>query len=171
MELVDVRIDQATNNPVVLLRVEAEHRGDAPDGRTLLPIFIGVTEAQAIRIGVEGRSTPRPMTHDLLAAVIEASGSTVQQIVITRMVDNIFYAEILLVQVSGTEPVVSVSSRPSDALALAVRVGCPVFAHRQILAEHALADPTEDAEGGDPDELLDEFRQFLDDINPDDFNG
>jgi uncharacterized protein len=171
MELVDVRIDQATNNPVVLLRVDAEHRSAAPEGHTLLPIFIGVTEAQAIRIGIEGRATPRPMTHDLLGAVIEASGAEVQRIVITHMVENIFYAEIVLAPNANPDAVSSVSSRPSDAIALAVRVGCPVFANRQLLADHALADPTEDSEGGDPDELLDEFRQFLDDINPDDFNG
>jgi uncharacterized protein len=162
MELVDVRVDQATNNPVALLRTT-----DESVERRLLPIFIGVTEAQAIRIGLDGRATPRPMTHDLLGAVVEACGATLTRVLVTELRENIFYAELHLDR--GGEAVI-VSSRPSDAFALAVRIGAPIFAADELVAEHAIADPEAEVDG-DPDELVDEFRQFLDEINPDDFKS
>jgi uncharacterized protein len=168
LKLVAVRIDQATNNPVVLLSLDDAESVSVPDRRVILPIFIGVTEAQAIRIGLEGRATPRPMTHDLLAAVIGATDHNIARVVITHMTENIFYADVVLQK--GVEER-TVSARPSDAIALAVRSGSPLFATRALFETHALPDPDAEAESGDPDELLDEFRQFLDDINPDDFNS
>ena len=171
MELVDVRIDQATNNPVVILRATADALRLA-ERPTVLPIFIGNIEAQAIRIGLEKRATPRPMTHDLLANVFDACGASVDSIVITETRDNIFYAEIRMTIAS--EPRV-VSARPSDAIALAVRTNSPLFVREELLTEQGLIEPrpsdSEESEGGDPDEIVDQFRQFLDDINPDDFNG
>jgi uncharacterized protein len=188
MQLVDVRIDQATNNPVVLLRVVpvAASAEDAPGvgqkvgvaaGPTLLPIFIGVTEAQAIRIGLEGRKTPRPMTHDLLASVVAAVGATLRRVVITSMVENVFYADLDLSLPAGDKVAqgATVSARPSDAIALAVRVAAPLFVTAALLAEHGIVDPdlevddAADVVAEEPEELLDEFRQFLDDINPEDF--
>ncbi len=166
MDLVDVRIDQSTNNPVVILRAtsDALRLAERP---TVLPIFIGNIEAQAIRIGLEKRATPRPMTHDLLAAVLTASGATVDAIVVTETRDNIFYAEIRIT-VGSEERVVS--ARPSDAIALAVRNDAPLFVRAELLTEQGLVEPGT-SEDGDPDEIVDQFRQFLDDINPDDFNG
>jgi uncharacterized protein len=190
MQLVDVRIDQATNNPVVVLRVVATVAVLPQDGEvapvfasstisgpTLLPIFIGVTEAQAIRIGLEGRKTPRPMTHDLLASVVAAAGATLRRVIITSMVENVFYADLDLELPAGDKVAqgATVSARPSDAIALAIRVSAPLFVTAELLAEHGIVDPdlvVEDpAEAVDeePEELLDEFRQFVDDINPDDF--
>jgi uncharacterized protein len=198
MQLVDVRIDQATNNPVVLLRVvpagpsqdgiqDGPSVGplDGADGLksrvvpspTLLPIFIGVTEAQAIRIGLEGRKTPRPMTHDLLASVVAAAGATLRRVIITSMIENVFYADLDLAFPAGDKVAqgATVSARPSDAIALAIRVSAPLYVTASLLAEHGIVDPDleidEPAEAveEEPEELLDEFRQFLDDINPDDF--
>jgi uncharacterized protein len=170
MELVDVRIDQSTNNPVVILRAasDALRLAERP---TVLPIFIGNIEAQAIRIGLEKRATPRPMTHDLLASLISAAGAEVDAIVVTETRDNIFYAEIRMTVTSpgGAETRV-VSARPSDAIALAVRISAPLFVRADLLTEQGLVEPAT-AEDGDPDEIVDQFRQFLDDINPDDFNG
>jgi uncharacterized protein len=168
MELIDVRIDQATNNPVVILRAQDNEPGAPTEGPTILPIFIGNIEAQAIRIGMEGRPTPRPMTHDLLGAVIAALEAQVDSIVITETRENIFYAEIRL-RVSGSEILRIVSARPSDAIALSARIKAPVFVNAQLLAEQGIVEQTRDA--GDPDEIVEEFRQFLDDINPDDFNS
>jgi uncharacterized protein len=168
LELVDVRVDQATNNPVVILRV-AQDVPDRDSLPTLLPIFIGNIEAQAIRIGLEGRVTPRPMTHDLLASVIMSANAAVRAIVITETRENIFFAELRL-QISGTEDVVTVSARPSDAVAVAVRVGAPLFARRELIEQNGLTEAIE-ADDDNPEEIVEEFRQFLDDINPDDFNS
>ncbi len=162
MELVDVRVDQATNNPVALLRTT----NGAAESR-LLPIFIGVSEAQAIRIGLDGRATPRPMTHDLLSSVLDACGAVLRRVVVTELRENIFYAELHL---DRNGEAVIVSSRPSDAFALAVRVGAPIFAADDLVAEHGIVD-VELGEEGESDELVDEFRQFLDEINPDDFKS
>lgn len=162
MELVDVRVDQATNNPVALLRTVGE-----PTGPRLLPIFIGVSEAQAIRIGLDGRSTPRPMTHDLLTSVLDSLGGRLVRVLVTELRENIFFAELHIEH--GVESLV-ISSRPSDAFALAVRVGAPIFAADELVAEHAISEVVIE-DDGNPEELVDEFRQFLDDINPDDFKS
>jgi uncharacterized protein len=168
MELIDVRIDQATNNPVVILRAHEGEPGEPSEGPTILPIFIGNIEAQAIRIGMEGRPTPRPMTHDLLGAVIAAMDATVSAVVITETRENIFYAEIRLL-LSGSGELRVVSARPSDAIALCARIKSPLFVNAQLLSEQGIVESNR--ETGDPDEIVEEFRQFLDDINPDDFNS
>ncbi len=168
LDLVDVRVDQATNNPVVILRVSADVPG-RESLPTLLPIFIGNIEAQAIRIGIEGRATPRPMTHDLLASVIAGVNAVVQSVVITETRENIFYAELRL-QMVGAEGVTVVSARPSDAIALSVRVGAPLFARRELVEQNGLTEALEE-DNDNPEEIVEEFRQFLDDINPDDFNS
>ncbi len=162
MELIDVRVDQATNNPVALLRTV-----DSSSEKRLLPIFIGVAEAQAIRIGLDGRATPRPMTHDLLGSILDILGAKLVRVLVTELRENIFYAELHLQR--GSESMV-VSSRPSDAFALAVRTNAPVFAADELVADHGIVEVVVD-EDGNPEELVDEFRQFLDEINPDDFKS
>ena len=162
MELVDVRVDQTTNNPVALLRT-----GPGVEPRRLLPIFIGVAEATAIRFGMEERATPRPMTHDLVHHLTEAMGATLVRVVITELRDNIFFAELHYRQGESDRVV---SSRPSDALALAVRVKVPILAAADLIASHAIDDP-ETAVDANPDELVDEFRRFIDEINPEDFGA
>ena len=162
MELVDVRVDQTTNNPVALLRT-----GPGVEPRRLLPIFIGVAEATAIRFGMEERATPRPMTHDLVHHLTEAMGATLVRVVITELRDNIFFAELHYRQGESDRVV---SSRPSDALALAVRVKVPILAATDLIAAHAIDDP-ETALDANPDELVDEFRRFIDEINPEDFGA
>jgi uncharacterized protein len=107
------------------------------------------------------------MTHDLLGLVITSMGGTLDSVVVTETHDNIFFAELRLT-VGGNNVVVS--ARPSDAMAVAVRVSAPVYVRAELLEEQGLVEPGE-AEDGDPDEIVDQFRQFLDDINPDDFNG
>jgi uncharacterized protein len=158
LELVDVRIDEVTKQPFLELK--------ATDGTNrVLPIAVGLPEGAAVKFGLEQRTTPRPMTHDLLGHILEACGATLDQVVITDFHDQIYFAELHL-SLGNDRKIVS--CRPSDAVALAVRVGATVFVHDEVLDRQGVTPGTEDrAEGGE--ELVDEFRKFIDDINPEDF--
>ncbi len=163
MELVGVRIELPSNAPIVLLR-------ETNGGDRLLPIFIGGAEAQAIALAVEEVETPRPMTHDLFKSVLDNLGVRLERIVVTELRDRTFYAELELVADSGPQ---RVSSRPSDAVALAVRTGAAIFVSEEVL--EAAGHTVEAQAGGDdeppPEEVLDQFREFLDHVTPEDFNG
>jgi bifunctional DNase/RNase len=158
MELLGVRLELPANAPVVLLR---EQGGE----RRVLPIYIGPEEARAIALALEGVSTPRPMTHDLLRDVIGAVDVTVLRITVTDLRESTFFAEIELQSGEGT---VTVSSRPSDAVALAVRVDAPIFASESVLTEAAMP-AAEEGEEEEQEEIVDQFRQFIDEVNPEDF--
>jgi bifunctional DNase/RNase len=158
MELLGVRLEIPANAPVVLLREQT--------GERVLPIYIGPEEAKAIALALEGVVPPRPLTHDLLRDTLAALGADVTRVSVTELRDRTFYAELEL-RLNGQT--VRVSSRPSDAIALAVRVDAPIFASEQVLDE--AASPPEEPEG-DPEEqeqIVDEFREFIDQVNPDDF--
>ncbi|MCB1003273.1 MAG: bifunctional nuclease family protein [Acidimicrobiales bacterium] len=157
MELVGVRVELPTNAPIVLLR---EKGGD----RRLLPIFIGAPEATAIAFALEDVETPRPMTHDLMKDVLDELGVTVEQIVVTALKDATFYAELHLTAAGRTH---QVSSRPSDAVALAARTGSPIFAAEAVLDEAAYAVSEEDEE--EEQEVVEQFKEFIDNVNPEDF--
>ncbi len=131
----------------------------------VLPIYIGGPEATSIHQAIEGIEPPRPLTHDLFVDVLEELGTRLERVVITEVRDHTFYAELHLVS-SGRTTVVS--SRPSDAVALAVRIGCPIFASEAVLDAAGQA-PEPDPE--DADEIIDEFRDFIENINPEDFAG
>ena len=158
MELLGVRLELPANAPVVLLR---EQQGD----RRVLPIYIGPEEARAIALALEGVETPRPMTHDLMRDLLSALDVSVVSITVTELREATFYAEIELRTANGT---VRVSSRPSDAVALAVRVGAPIFASEEVLAEAAMP-AAEEADEEEQEEIVDQFREFLDEVNPEDF--
>src|ERR671939_1561836 len=155
MHLVGVRVEMPTNNPIVLLReAQGQHR--------VLPIFIGPVEATAIAFAQNGVVTARPLTHDLLRDLLLALGVGVDRIVITELRDRTFYAEIeMTTNGSGYK----VSSRPSDAIALAARLGTPIFADEAVLEEAAVAVSEEE----DPDDEVEKFREFLEGVNPEDF--
>lgn len=159
MELVGVRVELGTNAPIVLLR---ERSGS----RRVLPIYIGGVEATAIAFALEKVPTPRPMTHDLMRDLLETLGVGVQRIVVTELRDSTFYAEIELVRDGDVQ---RVSSRPSDAIALAVRVEAPIWASEEVLDEAAnpVAEEGEDEEA--QEEIVSEFREFIDRVNPEDF--
>ncbi|MEN9506698.1 MAG: hypothetical protein RI958_2624 [Actinomycetota bacterium] len=154
-----MRVEVPANTPVVILREQAGA------GR-LLPIVIGNPEASSIHAALEGIEPPRPLTHDLLVAVFESLEARLNEIVVTEIREHVFYAE-LHVRVADRDVVIS--SRPSDALALAVRVGCPIYATEAILAEAGQV-PVEDVED-DEEAIIDEFRDFLDDLDPEDFKS
>lgn len=155
MELVGVRVELPTNAPIVLLR-------ETSGLQRMLPIFIGGPEATAIAFALEEHETPRPMTHDLMRDMLVALGVNVTRIDITELRDHTFYAEIELEAPSGTQ---RVSARPSDAIALAARTGTPIRAAEAVLDEAAFV-------GGDEpedDDVVDEFREFIEQVNPEDF--
>ncbi|MCY3967125.1 MAG: bifunctional nuclease family protein [bacterium] len=163
MELIGVRVEMPTNAPIVLLR-------EANGGKRLLPIFIGGTEAQAIALALDEVEPPRPMTHDLFKNVLDKLGVRLERIIVTELRDSTFFAELEFADRNGQR---RVSSRPSDAFALAVRLGAPIFASEEVLAA-AGHTPDVETTGSDdkpPEEVLDEFREFLDQVNPEDFNG
>ena len=153
--LVGVRVEVPSNQPIVLLR-EA-------DGGRYLPIFIGTPEATAIVYALQGMETPRPMTHDLFVTVLGDVGVSVRQVAITALRDGTFFAELEFE--SGGE-VRQVSARPSDAIALAVRLGdsVPIVVDEEVFDEAGVLFEEEQEE-----EEIEEFRAFLEDITPEDF--
>ena len=153
MNLAGVRIELPSNQPIVLLR-EAE-------GERFLPIWIGQAEAAAIALALQGVVTPRPMTHDLLKNILEEIAVQVDSIAITELREGTFYA-VIHMRRNGTA--YEVSSRPSDAIALAVRLGCRIFAEEDVLTEASILVPS-----GDEDEEVEKFREFLENVNPEDF--
>ncbi len=165
MELVGVRLELPSNSPIVLLR----ERGS--DER-LLPIFIGGPEAAAIALAAEDNVPPRPMTHDLMVEVCGTFSLELVRVVITDLRDRTFYAELHLRQRDGEEQ--TISCRPSDAIAMAVRTGSPVFAEESVLEQAGYREggvvSDEDAEEPDT-EMLEQFREFIDNVTPDDFDG
>jgi bifunctional DNase/RNase len=160
MELIGVRVEMPTNAPMVLLR----ERGG--EGRTV-PIYIGAPEATAIALALDGVDTPRPMTHDLMRDILEELAVDVERIVVTDLHDKTFFAEIHMVR-DGEAHVVS--SRPSDAIALAARTGTPIFAATSVIDDVGYTD-AEDAQPEAPpsEEVVEEFKEFLDNITPEDF--
>src|SRR5437764_2568030 len=152
MHLVGVRVELPTNNPIVLLR---EADGDHP----VLPIFIGAVEATAIAFALQGVVTQRPMTHDLLRDLLLGLGVGVDRIVITELREGTFYAEIQMTT-NGTQT--NVSSRPSDAIALAARLGTPIFADEAVLEEAGILVADDEEE----DDEVERFREFLEGVNP-----
>ena len=159
MELVGVRVELPSNSPIVLLReVDGEHR--------TLPIFIGGPEATAIAFALERVETPRPMTHDLMKDIFEALGVRLDRVVVTDLVDTTFFAELHLAGPAGTQVV---SSRPSDALAIAARTGAPIFAVEPVLDAASYPPDVDAVEGVAPEDVVEQFREFIDNVNPEDF--
>jgi len=155
VSLVGVRVEVPTNQPIVLLREQ--------DGQRHLPIFIGPPEATAIVYALQGMETPRPLTHDLFKSVLDELAARMERVVITELHEGTFYAEIEIVQNGETH---RISSRPSDAIALAVRYDeqVPIFVEEAVLDEAGVLFEAEEEE-----EQIEEFREFLDQVRPEDF--
>ncbi len=159
MELVGVRVDMPSNTPVMLLReLEGERR--------LLAIMIGGPEAQAIAFALDGVETRRPLTHDLITLLLDELDAHLDRVVISALRDDVYYADLHL---HVGEDAHVVSARPSDALAIAVRIGTPVFADEAVLAEAGYLDVPDDEDADDEDDVVEEFREFIDQVNPEDF--
>lgn len=157
VELVGVEVEVPGNPPNVVLAAVGE-----PERQ--LSIFIGAAEAQSIAFAVKEVEFPRPLTHDLMVDVFDALGVEVEQVVITEIRGTTFFAELT---VRGEDGVRTVSARPSDAIALAVRVGCPIRVSDEVM-EQAGVTVVPDLDI-DPDEVVEEFRNFIDNVDPEDF--
>ena len=156
MELVGVRIELPTNQPIVLLRETG--------GARYLPIWIGATEATAIAFALEGVEPQRPLTHDLLRDVTISLGATIERVVVNDLREGIYYADLVL---GGAGGEVVISSRPSDAIALAARTDAKLFASEAVLEEAGVEIKEDDEEEAE----VERFREFLDTVQPEDFTG
>ncbi|AYY13242.1 bifunctional nuclease family protein [Actinobacteria bacterium YIM 96077] len=158
LDVIGVRVEMPSNQPIVLLREVG--------GQRCLPIWIGAVEATAIAFAQQGVVPPRPLTHDLFKDVLEAVGTSLEQVRITEVKEGTYYAE--LVFPGGVE----VSSRPSDSIALALRTGTPIYATDGLLEEAGvlMAETDSESEEVSEDEVA-KFREFLDQVSPEDFHG
>ncbi len=161
LDLVGVRVELPANTPVVLLR-------EATGRRRLLPILIGSPEAQAIHSALEGQLPPRPFTHDLFRNTLNTLGVTLDRVVITEIRDHTYYATLHLSGAAGDH---TVSARPSDAIALAVRLGSEIFAEDTLLDEVGQVEPALDEDDDNEEEILDEFHDFIESVKPEDFES
>ena len=157
VEVVGVRIEMPSNQPIVLLK-EIE-------GSKFLPIWVGSHEATSIAFAKEGLSPARPLTHDLIASLIETLGAVLTSVRITEIREGIFYAELLLSTSEGELP--ALSCRPSDAIAIALRSKTTILASLTLLESAGIEIP--EGERGQSEEEVEAFREFLDQINPEDF--
>ncbi len=149
LEVVGVRVEMPTNQPLVLLR--------ETEGTRYLPIWIGAVEASAIAYAQEGTETPRPLTHELMQRVVVALGDELEEVRIVDVRDGVFFA--LLIFASGAE----VEARPSDSIALALRAGARIVCTEDVLDEAGIQSTREE------DEEIERFREFLDEVGPQDF--
>ena len=155
MVIYGVSFDMVGKQPIVLLKTR--------DGNKFLPIWIGHPEAAAILMKLQGANTPRPMTHDLISEMLSELDVSCTRVAVTELRENTFYAEVTL-QLNGRE--IPIDSRPSDALALAVRTGAPIFAAEDVISESAIEF---EHEVEDTEEVVEKFKDFLDNVTPEDF--
>jgi bifunctional DNase/RNase len=162
-EVVGVRIEMPSNQPIVLLR-EIE-------GTRFLPIWVGAVEATSIAFAQQGLEATRPLTHDLIRDLLDRLDVTLTAVHITSIVDGVFYAELHLRDSEKVLP--ALSARPSDAIAIALRTKTNIMIDNDLLDEIGIDIPDQVAEGTSAagDQELEAFREFLDQINPEDFAG
>ena len=153
VEVVGVRIEMPSNQPIVLLKEIS--------GSRYLPIWVGTAEATAIAFSQQGLKPQRPLTHDLLVNILASEKNRLRSVHLTELRDGIFYSDLVLVNENGEE--LKVSSRPSDAVALAVRVEAPILATNELFEEAGISIP----EQGEDE--IEKFKEFLDEISPEDF--
>ena len=158
MLIYGVSFDLVGKQPIVLLKTA--------DGNKFLPIWIGHPEAAAILMKLQSQAPPRPMTHDLVSDMLEQLGAQIVRITVTELRENTFYAQIT-VQQDGSE--IEIDSRPSDAIALAIRAEAPIFAADRVIEESAIEFEGEEIDQDRLDEEVAKFRNFLDEVTPEDF--
>jgi len=149
IDVIGVRVEMPSNQPIVLLKEIG--------GIRYLPIWVGAVEATAIAFAQQGVEPPRPLTHDLIKDLLTAIGTEIDSIHLTDIKDGIFYAAINL------KGGVKVSARPSDAIAIALRTGAPILASEELLTEAGIEIPDQ------AEDEVEKFKEFLDQINPEDF--
>ncbi len=153
VEVVGVRIEMPSNQPIVLLKEIS--------GTRYLPIWVGTQEATAIAFSQQGLIPQRPLTHDLIVNILQSEKIKLRSVHLTELRDGVFYSDLILVDETGQEQ--KVSSRPSDAVALAVRVEAPILARTELFDEAGISIPDQG------EDEIEKFKEFLDDISPEDF--
>ena len=157
MKVRGLALDPLSNMPIIILRDEEEKRS--------LPIWVGIFEANAIALELEKITTPRPMTHDLIKNILESLEAKVTKIMVNDLRENTFFAEIHL-KVGESE--LTVDSRPSDAIALALRVGAPIFVEEEVVRKAKSVEVAKEAEIGKADDP-EKIKEWLDNLRPEDF--
>ena len=152
MKVRGLALDPLSNMPIIILRDEEDKRS--------LPIWVGIFEANAIALELEKVSTPRPMTHDLIKNILEGLGISVRQVVVNDLKDNTFFA---VIELNDKGNVVNIDSRPSDAIALALRVNAPIFVSEKVVAQARSTEVTEEREDNE------QWKEWLDTLKPEDF--
>jgi hypothetical protein len=147
-----IALDPITNMPIIILKDQDEKRA--------LPIWVGIFEANAIALELEKIATPRPMTHDLIKNILDGVGASVQQIVINDLKENTFFA---VIEVNYNGNVVNIDSRPSDAIALALRLNAPIFVTDKVVSKAKSMDIAAETEDSD------RWREWLENLKPEDF--
>lgn len=149
VEVMGVRVEMPSNQPIVLLK--------ELDGVRYLPIWLGAAEATAIAFAQQDVKPPRPLTHDLFKEVLHLLDSPIQTVYLTELKDGVFYAQLNFAEGK------TISARPSDAIALALRTGSPILASESLLKEAGIEIPDQ------AEDEIERFKEFLDEINPEDF--
>jgi bifunctional DNase/RNase len=157
MEVIGVRVEMPSNQPIILLK--------EIDGSRFLPIWVGAVEATSIAFAQQGVEPPRPLTHDLMNNLLELLDATLTAVHLTEIKDGVFYATMLLRDSNAGQ--LTISARPSDAIALAVRSHSNILSTEELLNEIGIEIPQGDGENQE----VEKFREFLDQINPEDFVG
>ncbi len=159
MKVKGLALDPLSNLPILILRDEAEKRS--------LPIWVGLAEANAIALELEKIPTPRPMTHDLIKSILESLHARVSKVVVNDLRENTFFAVIHL-QLGSRE--ITVDSRPSDAIALALRVAAPIFVAEEVVAKAQTVDVVREGDAAPPKgDDVEKVKEWLDSIKPGDF--
>jgi bifunctional DNase/RNase len=147
-----IALDPITNMPIIILKDVDEHKA--------LPIWVGIFEANAIALELEKVSTPRPMTHDLLKSILDGLGVSVRQVIVNDLKDNTFFA---VIELNRDGTVINIDARPSDAIALALRVNAPIFVTEKVVSQ------AKNVEISEEKEETDKWREWLENLKPEDF--
>jgi hypothetical protein len=165
MEVIGVRVEMPSNQPIILLR--------EIDGTRFLPIWVGAVEATAIAFAQQGLEPPRPLTHDLMASLFEKFDASLVAVHVNELRDGVFYSTLQMRD--SLANLVQLSARPSDAIALALRTQSNILASSDLLDIAGIEIPegavVDEGESGDQTVELEAFREFLEGINPEDFKG
>ncbi|MXS74241.1 hypothetical protein CSIV_15600 [Microbacterium sp. CSI-V] len=164
VRVLGVALDSAQQHVILLSPLP----GAAAEEGIVLPVWIGPQEAMSILVATEGAVTPRPLSHDLMVVMLRALSASVDRVEVTRLFEGTFYAEIHVQTPRG--PLV-IDARPSDAIALAARTDAPIAVAEAVLAEAGVPEGAVEFDARGDDDRVEEFRKFLDDVDPDDFQG
>jgi len=163
VRVVGVALDPAQQHVILLKPLDTE-----TDGDRVLPVWIGAQEAMSILVAIEGTGSPRPLSHDLMTAMLGELSASVDRVEVTHLDEGTFHARVVLNTPAGPR---TFDSRPSDAVALAARAEAPIWVADAVFAQAGVPDEAVDLRATAADDRLEEFRRFLDDVDPEDFQG